>query len=263
MGYQEQISIEIASGVSPGNRPVVESLSAVIPVHNEEPNLADLVGELEAVRAVVPLLEVIFVDDGSSDGTAREVTRLAGGRPWLRLVRHRQNCGQSTAIRTGVKAARYPWVVTLDGDGQNAPADTARLIEALSRHPHPERVCLVAGQRGRREDSWMRRLSSRVANAVRGRVLGDRVPDTGCGLKLIRRDAFLQLPYFDHMHRFLPTLIRRRGGEIVLVAVDHRPRLKGCSHYGIGNRLWVGIVDLMGVLWLNRRYREADIEESD
>jgi dolichol-phosphate mannosyltransferase len=262
MGYPETISIEVAAGFSAGHRPVVGSVSAVIPVHNEEPNLADLVGELDSVRALVPLLEVIFVDDGSSDGTARELKRLAGGRPWLRFVRHRENCGQSAAIRTGVKAARYPWVITLDGDGQNAPADAARLVEALSRHPEPERVYLVAGQRRRRKDSWVRRLSSRVANAVRGRVLGDRVPDTGCGLKLIRRDVFLELPCFDHMHRFLPALVRRRGGEIVLVDVNHRPRTKGRSHYGIGNRLWIGIVDLMGVLWLNRRYRQADIEES-
>ncbi len=261
MELKEILNIDASRGALSRRHPVVSALSAVIPLHNEAPNLARLVAELEATRAGLPPLEVIFIDDGSSDGTVRELKRLAAGRPWLRFVRHRHKCGQSTAIRTGVRAARHPWIVTLDGDGQNDPADIPRLIEALERHPTPERVQLVAGQRRRREDPWLRKLSSCIANAVRSRVLEDRTPDSGCGLKLIRRDAFLELPYFDHMHRFLPALVQRQGGEIVLVEVNHRPRLEGRSHYGIGNRLWVGIVDLLGVLWLKRRYRRADIEE--
>lgn len=261
MGHKETESIEALAAASSHRDPGIVALSAVIPIHNEEPNLASLVDELESVRGLVPLLEAIFVDDGSSDGSIRELRRLAANRPWLRFIRHRQNCGQSAAIRTGVKAARCPWIVTLDGDGQNDPADITLLVAALARHPHPERVQLVAGQRRRRKDSWVRRVSSRLANAIRSRVLGDRVPDTGCGLKLIRREAFLELPYFDHLHRFLPALIARQGGEIVLVTVGHRPRRKGRSHYGIGNRLGAGIVDLAGVLWLKRRYRQVDIEE--
>jgi dolichol-phosphate mannosyltransferase len=263
MELREVINIETFSSTFPARSSGLAALSVVIPLHNEEANLPRLVGELESARAALPSsLEVIFVDDGSGDGTARELRRLATGRAWLRYVRHRCNCGQSAAIRTGVQAAHHPWIATLDGDGQNDPADIAKLIAALSSHPAPERVQLVAGQRLRREDPWVRRLSSRVANAVRSRLLGDGAADTGCGLKLIRREAFLELPYFDHMHRFLPALIQRQGGEILLVPVSHRPRLAGRSHYGIGNRLWAGIVDLMGVLWLKRRYCGADIEET-
>ncbi|WP_333840614.1 glycosyltransferase family 2 protein [Pelomicrobium sp.] len=261
MELREVIKIETLSGAFVACGSKIAALSVVIPLHDEEASLPRLVGELASARAALPPSEVIFVDDGSSDGTARELRRLAIGRPWLRYVRHRRNCGQSAAIRTGVRAARHPWIATLDGDGQNDPADIAKLIAALSNHPAPERVQLVAGQRLRREDPWVRRLSSRIANAVRSRLLGDGAADTGCGLKLIRREAFLELPYFDHMHRFLPALIQRQGGEILLVPVSHRPRLAGRSHYGIGNRLWVGIVDLMGVLWLKRRYCRAEIEE--
>jgi dolichol-phosphate mannosyltransferase len=158
-----------------------------------------------------------------------------------------------------VKASRHDWIVTMDGDGQNDPADIPRLLQAAVRHPAPDRVQLVAGQRRRRADSWLRRFSSRVANATRSRLLGDRTPDTGCGLKLIRREAFLDLPYFDHVHRFLPALVQRQGGTVVLVEVNHRRRERGRSHYGIGNRLWVGIVDLLGVLWLKRRHRRTNI----
>lgn len=262
MELREIINIETLSGAFPGRGSGIAALSVVIPLHNEEANLARLVEELESARAALPPSEVIFVDDGSGDGTAPELKRLAATRPWLRYLRHRHNCGQSAALRTGVRAARHPWIATLDGDGQNDPADIAKLIAALVQHPRPERVQLVAGQRLRREDPWARRLSSRIANAVRSRLLEDGVADTGCGLKLIRREVFLELPYFDHMHRFLPALVRRQGGEILLVPVGHRPRLAGRSHYGIGNRLWAGIVDLLGVLWLKHRYCQADIEES-
>lgn len=262
MELQETTFPDTSTGPSAKRGQVVQTLSLVIPVHDEEPNLARLVAELDSVRASLPPLEVVFVDDGSGDGTPWALEQIATNRPWVRFVRHRRNCGQSAALRTGIKAARHPWIVTLDGDGQNDPADIGKLVQALQQHPEPERVQLVTGERRRREDSWGRRWSSRIANTVRSRLLGDGVADTGCGLKLIRREAFLDLPYFDHMHRFLPALVRRQGGEILRVPVNHRPRLQGRSHYGIGNRLWVGLIDLMGVLWLQRRYCRDDLEES-
>ena len=247
------------SGVAPGDPTLIDAVSVVIPAHNEAPNIAPLVEELAAALANLARFEVIYVDDGSEDATFDEIKRLARDRPWLRALRHAESCGQSTAIRTGVKASRHDWIVTLDADGQNVPADIALLLAAAARHPAPERLQLVAGQRRRRADSWVRRWSSQVANATRARLLGDRTPDTGCALKLFRREAMLDLPYFDHMHRFFPALVRRQGGDVVLVEVNHRPRQHGRSHYGIGNRLWVGIVDLLGVLWLKRRWRRAEI----
>jgi glycosyltransferase involved in cell wall biosynthesis len=237
----------------------IDAVTVVVPVHNEEPNVAPLVDELETVLAGRFRFEVIYVDDASEDATFEKLKRIVRDRPWLRALRHAERCGQSTAIRTGVKASRYPWIITIDGDGQNDPADIPRLLAVAARHPAQERLQMVAGQRQRRADPWVRRLSSRIANAARARLLGDSTPDTGCGLKLFRRDAFLDLPYFDHMHRFLPALIQRQGGEVVLVDVSHRPRRHGRSHYGIGNRLWIGIVDLLGVLWLKRRFRRANI----
>lgn len=247
------------SGVAPGVPNLIDAVSVVVPAHNEAQNVAPLVEELAAALANLGRFEVVYVDDGSADATFEEIKRLARERPWLRAVRHADNCGQSTAIRSGVKVCRYDWIVTIDGDGQNVPADIAFLLAAAARHPAPERLQLVAGQRVRRADHWLRRLSSRIANAARAWLLGDRTPDTGCGLKLFRREAMLELPYFDHMHRFFPALVRRQGGEVVLVEVNHRPRRHGRSHYGIGNRLWVGIVDLLGVLWLKRRCRQAKI----
>jgi dolichol-phosphate mannosyltransferase len=237
----------------------IDAVTVIVPVHNEALNVAPLVDELGAAFAAHPCFEVIYVDDGSEDATFQELKRMAQDRPWLRALRQAERCGQSTAIRTGVKASRYDWIVTIDGDGQNDPADIPLLLAVAARHPAQERLQLVAGQRQRRADPWLRRFSSRIANATRSRLLGDRTPDTGCGLKLFRREAFLDLPYFDHMHRFLPALIQRQGGEVVLIEVSHRPRQHGRSHYGIGNRLWIGIVDLLGVLWLKRRFRRANI----
>jgi dolichol-phosphate mannosyltransferase len=162
--------------------------------------------------------------------------------------------GQSFAILTGVRAARAPWIATLDGDGQNDPADITKLLAAREGvAPGGRGPLLLAGFRRRRRDSWLKRLSSRVANGVRGRLVGDRTPDTGCGLKLFEREALLALPHFDHMHRFLPALFLRAGGQVVSVEVGHRPRTRGTSHYGMFDRLWVGIVDMIGVMWLIRR----------
>jgi dolichol-phosphate mannosyltransferase len=178
------------------------------------------------------------------------------------VVRHRNNCGQSTAVRTGVTEARGEVIATLDGDGQNDPADIPAMLvrwRAL-RTANPIRPVLIAGWRAKRQDTWVRRMSSRIANGVRARLLRDATPDTGCGLKLFGRGDFLALPYFDHMHRFLPALVRRCGGHVESVHVAHRARAHGQSHYGIHNRLWVGLVDMLGVMWLQRRARVPQVE---
>ncbi len=227
----------------------------VIPAHNEAENLGPLVREIGAALARTGgTWEIVLVDDGSSDATPARAAELAREIPHFRAVRHPSSRGQSFAVATGVRAAGGAWIATLDGDGQNDPADIPRLLVvrdatgAAGAGP-----LLVAGYRRRRRDTWLKRVSSRVANAVRGRLLGDRTPDTGCGLKLFEREAFLALPHFDHMHRFLPALFLRAGGRVVSVEVAHRPRERGASHYGMWNRLWVGLVDILGVWWLIRR----------
>ena len=231
-------------------------LSVVIPVKNEAGNIAPLVFEICAALAGLAVFEIVYVDDGSDDSTAAEIRRLQPDLPQLRLVRHAQSFGQSAAIRSGVRAAGGVWIATLDGDGQNDPADIPalwRIAQNLSGGS-PECPLLVIGHRGRRRDSWSKRQASRVANAVRGRLLRDNTPDTGCGLKLFPRALFLDLPYFDHMHRFLPALVVREGGVVHSVPVNHRPRQRGLSKYGVFDRLGVGVVDLFGVMWLRRRY---------
>ncbi len=198
--------------------------------------------------------EVLFVDDGSSDTTAAEVLRIRdGSSPPIRLLKHEKCIGQSAGICTGVRAAKAPWVATLDGDGQNDPADLPHLIEALWDYDCDGRLKLVMGNRTARRDTLLRRLSSRIANGVRSIALNDATPDTGCGIKLFEREMFLQLPHFKHMHRFLPALVQRSGQRVISVPVNHRPRTQGKSKYGVNNRLWVGMVDLLGVLWLSRR----------
>jgi dolichol-phosphate mannosyltransferase len=227
-------------------------LSLVIPVRNEAENIAPLVGEIRAALDGIIDYEILFIDDGSNDATAEEVLRLAGKTPRLRLLRHAQSCGQSAAIRTGVRAARAAWVATLDGDGQNDPTDIPKLWH-LGHTAPPTPPVLIAGYRENRQDSWSKRGASRIANAIRRRVLGDHTSDTGCGLKLFPRSLFLDLPYFDHMHRFLPALVLREGGTVHSVRVNHRPRRGGVSKYGVFDRLGVGIVDLFGLVWLKRR----------
>jgi dolichol-phosphate mannosyltransferase len=227
-------------------------LSIVIPVKNEAGNIAPLVGEIAAALDTVADYEIVYVDDGSDDGTAAEIRRLQQTMPRLRLLRHAASCGQSAAIRTGVAAARGAWIATLDGDGQNDPADIPALWRIAGEAPAAPPL-LIAGRRARRRDTLTKRLSSCVANGVRRRMLRDATPDTGCGLKLFPRALFLDLPYFDHMHRFLPALVLRAGGAVRSVAVNHRPRERGTSKYGTLDRLWVGITDLFGVMWLRRR----------
>jgi len=231
------------------------AVSVVVPVRNEVANVAPLVTEIAAALAGQWTFEVVYVNDGSIDGTEAELQRLKGLHPWLRSVRHKQSCGQSAAVRTGVAAARAPLVVTLDGDGQNDPAFLPALIRALEAGQ--PRVGLIAGQRVGRKATGFKKLQSRIANAVRGAVLRDGTRDTGCGLKAFRRDVFVALPYFDGLHRFLPAVVKRDGYEIGYIDVVDRPRQAGVSNYGLWDRLWVGILDLAGVWWLVRRKKRV------
>ena len=227
-------------------------VSIVIPVRNEAGNIEPLVAEIRAALDGLLTYEIVYVDDGSDDATAAEIGRVAAGMPQLRLLRHARSCGQSAALRTGVRAARSRWVATLDGDGQNDPADIPKLWRVgLARSGNGP--ILVNGLRENRQDSRSKRWASRIANAIRSRCLADRTPDAGCGLKLFPRALFLDLPYFDHMHRFLPALVLREGGTVHSVLVNHRPRRGGVSKYGIFDRLGVGVVDMVGVMWLQRR----------
>lgn len=243
-----------------------QGISVVIPFFNESGNVLSLAREVFDALAGQDF-ELVMVDDASTDGTLAEMRQArAELGSAVRVVRHRRRSGQSTALLTGVRVARHPWVVSLDGDGQNDPADIARLLAQLrGSGPDPALRLVIGDRRAVRNDDWLRRLSSRVANGVRNALLHDGVPDTGCGLKLFSRDAFLALPYFDHMHRFLPALIRQGGGRVLSVGVGHRPRTRGQSKYGVANRLFVGIIDLFGVAWLGRRNRSTgwDVEDTE
>ncbi len=227
------------------------AVSVVVPVRNEAGNIAPLVAEIAAALEGRWRFEVIYVDDGSSDGTGTELTKLMAQHHWLRRIRHKQSCGQSAAVYTGVNTAMADICVTIDGDGQNDPKFIPALVRALEQGS--PRVGLIAGQRVGRKASGFKKLQSRVANAVRAAVLHDGTRDTGCGLKAFRREVFLTLPYFDGLHRFLPALVRREGYAIDYVDVVDRPRGAGLSNYGMWDRLWVGILDLAGVWWLIRR----------
>ena len=233
------------------------AVSIVVPVRNEAGNIAPLVAEIAGALDGQWRFEVVYVNDGSNDGTDAELKRLIAQHAWLRRVRHEQSCGQSAAVRTGVAAARAPIVVTLDGDGQNDPAFIPALIRALEAG-RPQ-IGLIAGQRVGRKASGFKKFQSRIANAVRGAVLRDGTRDTGCGLKAFRRDVFLSLPYFDGLHRFLPALVRREGYAIGYLDVVDRPRAHGVSNYGMWDRLWIGILDLAGVWWLIRRKKRIPI----
>ncbi len=224
-------------------------LSVIVPVRNEAENISPLITEIQSALDGVVDYEIVYVNDGSTDTTPQQLKQMQKECPRLRVIRHEKSCGQSTAVRTGVRMALGDWIATLDGDGQNDPADIPKLLAALD-----EGVELVGGNRRHaRRDPWIKRISSVIANGMRSRMLRDSTPDTGCGLKLFARDVFLDLPYFDHMHRFLPALVIRHGGKVVSVPVNHRPRERGASNYGTLDRLRVGIVDLFGVMWLQHR----------
>jgi dolichol-phosphate mannosyltransferase len=238
-------------------------LSVVIPVRNEQENVAPLIEEIHGCLPESFAYEIICVDDGSTDSTLAALLRLAERYPNLRVRRHQYHAGQSAAILTGVLAARAPWVATLDGDGQNDPKDILRLWRTLHASERPDGPSLLVGWRRQRRDSHLKRFASWTANAVRSRLLKDHTPDAGCGLKLFCRDTFLNLPRFDHMHRFLPALFLHAGAEVMSVSVNHRARLKGASKYGVHDRLWAGIIDLFGVWWLQQRAIRAVIVMPD
>lgn len=228
--------------------------SVVVPVHDEAGNAPALARETAAAldgRAY----EMIFVDDASRDDTRAELAALKAELPSLRIIGHRRNAGQSRAVRTGVLAARAPIVGTLDGDGQNDPADLPRLLARLQRHDAPANLAMVAGKRGKRQDKWSKRVASRLANAVRKAALKDGADDSGSGVKVFKREAFLRLPYFDHMHRFMPALILREGYAVEFLEVNHRPRGAGRSKYTNLGRLAANMTDLFGVMWLRGRSR--------
>jgi dolichol-phosphate mannosyltransferase len=229
-------------------------------VCNEQDNILPLLEEIDAALRDQEGFEVLYVDDGSADATRERLMESLARYPRLRVLVHAERCGQSAALVTGFRAARGEWIVTLDGDGQNDPADIAKLLAAREQAGRAD-LHLICGTRTQRQDAPLKRVASRVANFVRSRLLGDATPDTGCGLKLILRSAALELPAFDHMHRFLPALVRRNGGATVSVAVGHRPRRSGRSHYGVLDRLWIGIADLVGVLWLQRRALRPEATE--
>lgn len=231
------------------------ALSVVVPVRNEAGNVAPLVAEIEAALTGRLTFEIVYVDDGSTDETAAELAELRVTRPHLRVMRHAESCGQSAAVRTGVRAARAPVVLTMDGDGQNDPAFASAMYAALEEAGPG--CGLVQGQRVGRKDTGFKKLQSRVANGVRGAILQDGTRDTGCGLKMFRRDAWLALPYFDAVHRFTPALMKREGYSIAHVDVKDRPRGAGASKYGFFDRLWVGMVDLAGVRWLIKRRKRV------
>ncbi len=226
-------------------------LSVVVPVFNERDNVAALVHEIVAVLRPLQSFEIVYVDDGSTDDTVAQLRLLKQQVPELRVLRHTVQSGQSTAIRSGVRAARATWVATLDGDGQNDPADIPKLLRA--RGAADAQVKLFAGWRIERRDNASKRWASRWANAIRARLLHDDTPDTGCGIKLFERAAFLELPGFDHMHRYLPALMQRAGWQTLSIPVNHRSRCAGVSKYNNLHRAWVGISDLRGVAWLIRR----------
>jgi dolichol-phosphate mannosyltransferase len=233
--------------------------SIVVPVYNEAGNVQPLLAEIR--RAMVGLggYEIIYVDDGSDDGTGDELREALHSHPRLRVLRHHRRSGQSGALLSGVRAARAPWILTLDGDGQNDPRDIRLLVAQLAGAEGPR---LVVGHRVQRRDAPLRRWSSRIANAVRSQLLHDGTPDTGCGLKLFPREQFLALPAFDHMHRFIPALMQRQGVPVASIPVGHRPRQRGKSKYGVHNRLWVGLVDMAGVMWLQRRRLDQALARS-
>jgi dolichol-phosphate mannosyltransferase len=227
------------------------AVSIVVPVRNEAENVRPLIAEIASSLDGRWNYEIICVNDGSTDATAERLAEIMKQRGNLRQIRHATSCGQSAAVRSGVRAARGAIIATLDGDGQNNPVFLPELIAAIQNGG--DRIGLAAGQRVGRQDTGFKKIQSRIANALRSAILRDGTRDTGCGLKAFRREVFLMMPYFDGLHRFLPALVRREGYEIAYVEVIDRPRYSGLSNYGFFDRLWIGIMDVAGVWWLLRR----------
>ena len=236
-------------------------LSVVVPVFNEAGNILPLAAEVRAALTGVCTYELIFIDDGSSDTSMAEMKQARDADPHVRLLRHLKRAGKSAGLVTGFFAARAPWIQTLDGDGQNDPADVVRAWKAIHAPAPDAMLGIVAGVRKKRNDGAIKWASSRIANFVRRNMLRDDTKDTGCGFKLIRRDVAQRIPYFNGMHRFLPALTRRQGYTILQIPVEDRPRVMGVSKYGFFGRLAVGIFDLFGVFWLMRRGTPTRSEE--
>jgi len=252
---------QAAADSGDGANPLV---SVLIPAKDEAGNIGTLVEEIHRALAGRFEHEIVLVDDGSADGTGEVFLQRCQevGSPAL-LIRHQRSAGQSTALWTAAQHARGRFLVTIDGDGQNDPADIPALVEqGLSMQESHRHFCIAGFRKNRRDTRW-KKIQSRIANAVRRRILDDGVPDTGCGLKLVPRATWLFLPYFDHMHRFVPALVKRLGGAIAVVPVNHRHRVAGVSKYTAWNRLWVGIVDMMGVRWLIRRSKLPVVERME
>lgn len=246
-------------GAAPETEPA-PVLTVLVPIYNEAGNIVPLVEEIDAALRDVVAFEILFVDDGSTDGSRAELDAAAGRFPHVRVLHHRARAGKSAALVTGRARARGAWIQMLDGDRQNDPADVRKLwLEHFTPAP-PARLGIVAGQRTRRNDGLIKMLSSRIANAVRRAALQDGTPDTGCGFKLIRKAAFDEVPFFDGMHRFLPALVRRAGYDVLQYRVNDRARIVGRSKYGFFGRLGAGIVDLLGVVWLIRRGTLGTVE---
>ncbi len=248
--------------ITPSRVPILSTetpvaVSIVVPVRNEAGNITPLITEIAAALDGLWPYEIIYVNDGSTDDTAQRLADEMARRPNLRVLRHEKSSGQSAAVRSGIRAARGGMVATLDGDGQNNPAFLPDLLAALEKGGAG--VGLVAGQRVGRKDTGFKKLQSRIANKIRNAVLKDGTRDTGCGLKAVRRDVFLMMPYFDGLHRFLPALVRREGYDIAYIDVIDRPRHSGISNYGFFDRLWIGIMDLAGVWWLIRRKKPTPV----
>lgn len=238
-------------------------LSVVVPVRNEAENILPLISEIHGALSGRLDFEIVYVNDGSDDATAEQLKKARAQFPMLRVVTHDRACGQSRAVVTGINHAKAKFIATLDGDGQNDPASIPAMWDRLKASGTPDTNLVICGFRKNRKDTGMRRFASKIANGIRARLLNDATPDSGCGLKLFSREAFLDLPHFDHMHRFLPALFLRRGCTVVSVEVHHRPRERGVSKYGILDRLWAGIWDLLGVMWLQRRTRYPIIKKEE
>lgn len=237
-------------------------ISVVVPVHNEAENIKPLLDEIIAALTEFVDYEIIYVDDGSTDNTLEVLKNAQQTISKLRIFKHAKSCGQSAAIFTGIKAAKFPVIATLDGDGQNNPADIYHLHANLqTQREHNPKLAMIAGWRNQRHDTQWRLISSKIANSIRSTLLGDSTPDTGCGLKVFLRDAALELPFFDHYHRFLPALMLRAGYQVISLSVSHRARERGVSKYGTLDRLWVGISDILGVMWLKTRMKRTEVSE--
>jgi dolichol-phosphate mannosyltransferase len=241
-------------------QPDLPGLSVVVPVRNEAENIAALIAEIEAAVRERFDCEILYINDGSTDASRTVLETLQRTCPTLRVFTHQESCGQSTAVITGVRQATKDWIAVLDGDGQNDPADIPLLWEWVQAQPSTR--CMAIGHRTNRQDAGNRKSASRFANTLRRAMLKDDTPDSGCGLKLLSRALFLELPYFNHMHRFMPALVLRAGGTVRSIPVHHRPRTAGVSNYNNLQRALVGIADLFGVWWLQKRSKRPVVEES-